>query len=197
MLIFALAKYQAMKIYFLKSNLFKQKNIYREPQELWQMFLHSKQYANMVADIKYQSKLSYYIIQKIYSQQQNNFQFYYGQCNEKLLKTIKKIFTNDIKDIQDFQIVFQLIQGMVQMILNLVQQEILTGQCEKSKLLCCTYLLYVALYEEAYKFNKNNQMTFVEITANVEKYGYEQLTKNLNNQILNYNKVQTQKRQRR
>jgi hypothetical protein len=67
MLIFALAKYQAMKIYFLKSNLFKQKNIYREPQELWQMFLHSKQYANMVADIKYQSKLSYYIIQKIYS----------------------------------------------------------------------------------------------------------------------------------
>ena len=118
-------------------------------------------------------------------------------CPRTNLKTIKKIFTNDIKDIQDFQIVFQLIQGMVQMILNLVQQEILTGQCEKSKLLCCTYLLYVALYEEAYKFNKNNQMTFVEITANVEKYGYEQLTKNLNNQILNYNKVQTQKRQRR
>jgi hypothetical protein len=81
--------------------------------------------------------------------------------------------------------------------LNQLQTEIVSGDCEKVKLLACTYLLYVILYEDAYRFNPKQSMTFEEITSNVEKFGNDQLIKNLNQQIVNFNKVRQAKRQGR
>jgi hypothetical protein len=54
-----------------------------------------------------------------------------------------------------------------------------SGSASKQVLLAATYLLYIIMYEEKYAFNPNNQVTFVEITEIVERYGEDTLIKNL------------------
>jgi len=57
---------------------------------------------------------------------------------------------------KDYEIVYKIILGLVGMILNQVQKEIVSGNCAQEKLIACTYMLYVVLYEEVDLFDKDN-----------------------------------------
>jgi hypothetical protein len=46
-----------------------------------------------------------------------------------------------------------------------------SGTASKQVLIAATYLLYIIMYEEKYNFNANHQVTFVEITEMIERYG--------------------------
>jgi len=54
---------------------------------------------------------------------------------------------------KDYEIVYKIILGLVGMILNQVQKEIVSGNCAQEKLIACTYMLYVVLYEEVDLFD--------------------------------------------
>jgi hypothetical protein len=49
------------------------------------------------------------------------------------------------------------------MIIKLVKEEIDAKSCSPDTLITTIYILYVVMYEEAYKFNPENQVTFTEI----------------------------------
>ncbi len=67
-LVYLLGKYQAMKCYKIKTNLFQQKNVYKADKDIWRRFLNSDQYQEVANNIKYQAKLSYFILKRTYSQ---------------------------------------------------------------------------------------------------------------------------------
>ena len=70
---------------------------------------------------------------------------------------LKKIFNVNIADMSDYYLVFSTVKGIVGYILQYVQIEMTKKQQDQEvwtkKLQASTYLLYVVMYEEFYKFN--------------------------------------------
>ena len=57
---------------------------------------------------------------------------------------------------KNYETVYKLIKGLVGFVINKLVNEIKSGSCEQEKLIACTYMLYVVLYEEVDLFDKDN-----------------------------------------
>ena len=100
---------------------------------------------------------------------------------------VKQIFNSNLKDENQLNITFGLIKAIVGLILPIVQEDIIMEKYDKLRLLACIYLLYVVLFEKVIEFNEENQMTFGEIEQKVEKFGLDELKKNIGCQLMKYN----------
>ena len=93
----------------------------------------------------------------------------------------------------DFGNVYSMMKGIIQELVDQVQMDLVMGKSEQSLMVATTYLLYVIMYQEIYKFNPaHQQVGFNTLVEATERYGVERLKMNLGKQLEQYMKIISQ-----